>query len=32
MDYKTAREGRHMELWHMGNMDTGEMDAVLEPK
>ena len=23
---------RHMEVWHMGNMNTGEMDAVLEPK
>ncbi len=32
VEYKTAREGRYMELWHMGNMNTGKMDAVLEPK
>jgi len=25
LDDETATEGRHMKLWHMGNMDTGEM-------
>ena len=30
VDQKVATQRRHLELWNMGNMDTGKVDAILD--